>query len=349
MDLRASMRRLGGWAGSVRPARGGGINFVARRDNLHTIETWLPEWAPELRVRVFDYESLPRPEALPSGLWIFADVDRLTPVCQGTAMAAWDGLNARHGRHVRLLNRPGTSLSRKQLLDRALPGRAERFSGPCCGGLAGGQAVSGFPSSRHRTLWRADTAAEQPKRLARRASGRAGAGLSARGHAGGRIPGHQRGRRIPQVFGVPGRRDLHRAACFPFARLAREGVGVGAGRSVDRGGPALPGGQPAFWPRCGRFSIWPASTTAGSTTPCCGAACRPGRSTATRPSCTAGRRTGPTSCRPRPGLPEPWRGRCGKWRGRPYEGRGQNGRRLTKSAPGKTWLDPARHGVISSQ
>ena len=118
MDLRASMRRLGGWAGSVRPARGGGINFVARRDNLHTIETWLPEWAPELRVRVFDYESLPRPEALPSGLWIFADVDRLTPVCQGTAMAAWDGLNARHGRHVRLLNRPGTSLSRKQLLDR---------------------------------------------------------------------------------------------------------------------------------------------------------------------------------------------------------------------------------------
>ena len=78
MDLRASIRRLGGWAG-LRPARSGRINFVARRDNLHTIENWLPEWAPTLRVAIFDFETLPRPDALPPGLWIFADVDRLTP------------------------------------------------------------------------------------------------------------------------------------------------------------------------------------------------------------------------------------------------------------------------------
>ena len=127
MDLRASIRRLGGWAG-LRPTRSAGrINFVARRDNLHTIESWLPDWAPTLRVAIFDYETLPRPDALPPGLWIFADVDRLTPACHGVAVAAWQGLNARYGRHVRLLNKPGISLPRKPLLDRLYRAGRNRF------------------------------------------------------------------------------------------------------------------------------------------------------------------------------------------------------------------------------
>ena len=128
MDFWASIRRVDGWAGGLRPARrGGGINFVARRDNLHTIQNWLPEWAPELRVRIFNYESLPQPEALPPGLWIFADVDRLTPACHGIAVAAWNGLHAKHGRRVRLLNRPGVSLSRKPLLDQLFSTGRNRF------------------------------------------------------------------------------------------------------------------------------------------------------------------------------------------------------------------------------
>ncbi len=115
MRIIRNFRRLGDALNPLRPPQ---ISFVARKDNLHTIRGWLPAWAPKLPVQIFSYEDLPPLAELPPGLWIFADVERLTPATHGIAMAAWDHLHSHYGRRVRLLNRPGASLSRRQLLDR---------------------------------------------------------------------------------------------------------------------------------------------------------------------------------------------------------------------------------------
>jgi hypothetical protein len=107
----------------------GKINFLARRDNLHPIEQFKTDWAPDLHedMRIFTYEDMPRPSRLPTGLWVFADVDRLS-VNHAKATEAWEFLNSTHGPHVRLLNRPGVSLDRKRLLDRLEATGANRFA-----------------------------------------------------------------------------------------------------------------------------------------------------------------------------------------------------------------------------
>jgi hypothetical protein len=77
-------------------------------------------------VRILTYEDSPRASALPDGTFVFADVDRLPPDTTASAAELWDALAAR-GPRVRLLNRPGGSMRRFELL-RALRERgSNRF------------------------------------------------------------------------------------------------------------------------------------------------------------------------------------------------------------------------------
>lgn len=99
------------------------IFYLCMSDNFRPFGAFLRAWGGPLRhrVRMLAYEERPDPAALPDATYIFADVDRMPPRVAETAASLWKSL-AERGDSVRLLNRPGVSLSRYELL-RALHAR----------------------------------------------------------------------------------------------------------------------------------------------------------------------------------------------------------------------------------
>jgi hypothetical protein len=105
------------------------IHYLTAAARFAPMRLFLKDWAPALRrrVRILAYEELPAPAALPDGVYVFADVDRIGPEATAAGAALWEALAAR-GPRVRLLNRPGVSLGRYELLQ-ALHARGwNRFS-----------------------------------------------------------------------------------------------------------------------------------------------------------------------------------------------------------------------------
>ncbi len=66
-------------------------------------------------VRIVPYEHLPLLRCLPAGTFIFADVERLTPVAAEQAAGVWKALAAHRG-DARVLNHPTRSMRRFELL-----------------------------------------------------------------------------------------------------------------------------------------------------------------------------------------------------------------------------------------
>lgn len=93
------------------------IHYLTSADRFAPMRLFLKDWAAPLRrrVRILAYEDRPRASALPDGVFVFADVDRLPPDTTASAAALWDELAVR-GDRVRLLNRPGVSMRRFELL-----------------------------------------------------------------------------------------------------------------------------------------------------------------------------------------------------------------------------------------
>jgi len=93
------------------------IYFLTSAGRFAPMQLYLKDWGARLRrrVRILAYEDRPAPESLPDATYVFADVDRLDPAETAAAAALWQALAAR-GPRVRLLNRPGASLRRAELL-----------------------------------------------------------------------------------------------------------------------------------------------------------------------------------------------------------------------------------------
>ena len=93
------------------------IHYLTAAAKRAPIELYLKDWGVRLRrrVRVLSYEDRPSPRTLADGAFVFADVDRLSADLTDAATALWDALAAR-GERVRLLNRPGVSMRRAELL-----------------------------------------------------------------------------------------------------------------------------------------------------------------------------------------------------------------------------------------
>lgn len=93
------------------------IHYLTAAARSAPMRLFLKDWGAPLRrrVRILAYEDHRRASALPDGTYVFADVDRLPPDSTESASALWDALAAR-GDGVRLLNRPGVSMRRFELL-----------------------------------------------------------------------------------------------------------------------------------------------------------------------------------------------------------------------------------------
>jgi hypothetical protein len=101
------------------------IFYLCMSDNFRPFGAFLRAWGGPVRhrVRMLAYEERPDPGALPDASYVFADVDRMPPRTAEIAASLWKAL-AERGERVRLLNRPGVSLSRYELL-RALHARGQ--------------------------------------------------------------------------------------------------------------------------------------------------------------------------------------------------------------------------------
>ncbi len=93
------------------------IHYLTAANRFAPMRLFLKDWGAPLRrrVRILAYEDHPRASALPDGTFVFADVDRLPPDTTASAAELWAALAAR-GDRVRLLNRPGVSMRRFELL-----------------------------------------------------------------------------------------------------------------------------------------------------------------------------------------------------------------------------------------
>lgn len=93
------------------------IHYLTAAARRAPMDLYLKDWGVRLRrrVRVRAYEERIDPATLPDGTFVFADVDRLDPAQTAAADTLWQALAAR-GSRVRLLNRPGVSLRRAELL-----------------------------------------------------------------------------------------------------------------------------------------------------------------------------------------------------------------------------------------
>jgi hypothetical protein len=93
------------------------VFYLVTRQGHATISQYLRTRGRALApmIRVVLYEHLPFRRALPTGTYVFADVERLTPEQATLAAQAWAAL-VRHGADVRLLNHPTRSMRRVELL-----------------------------------------------------------------------------------------------------------------------------------------------------------------------------------------------------------------------------------------
>ena len=99
------------------------IFYLCILDNYRPFGAFVRAWGWPIRHRLrrLAYEDRLDAAALPDATYIFSDVDRMPPQLAEQAGALWKALSQRGGA-VRLLNRPGVSLPRYELL-RALHAR----------------------------------------------------------------------------------------------------------------------------------------------------------------------------------------------------------------------------------
>ena len=101
--------------------RVGMIHYLVTHAHRYTMDrylesrSWDPAQALDRRIRVVPYHTLPASGELPTGAYIFADLERLTDAERAVAAHVWEQLQ-RAGEGIRLLNHPQRALSRYDLL-----------------------------------------------------------------------------------------------------------------------------------------------------------------------------------------------------------------------------------------
>jgi hypothetical protein len=93
------------------------VVFLLREEHRYTVEDYFQTWGSALapKVAILPYEKLARHRELPSAVYVFADLERLTPYQQALASQVWEQLAAA-GPGFHLLNDPRRSLRRYELL-----------------------------------------------------------------------------------------------------------------------------------------------------------------------------------------------------------------------------------------
>ena len=104
------------------------IWYVVTREHFSTVIEYLATYggAFAARPRVLFYDQLARARRLPSGTYIFSDIERLTPAMAECAAHVWQALSAADTQ-VRLLNHPTRSLQRFELLRTLYKDGVNRF------------------------------------------------------------------------------------------------------------------------------------------------------------------------------------------------------------------------------
>ena len=94
------------------------IHYVVPRLEDFTIREYLELWGREDagRISVVHYEDLPERRELPAGAWVFSALDHLTPAGR-EIVAGLAGTLEKAGPAVRVLNSPGRTLLRFELLE----------------------------------------------------------------------------------------------------------------------------------------------------------------------------------------------------------------------------------------
>lgn len=105
------------------------LHFLLMSDNRGPLRRYYRSWGQPLygRVRLISYDDVGDVDSLPDGTFVFGDGDRLSDAGLAAARRIWDGLAAR-GDRVRLLNKPGLVLGRRQLLRRLYDAGINRFN-----------------------------------------------------------------------------------------------------------------------------------------------------------------------------------------------------------------------------
>jgi hypothetical protein len=93
------------------------IHFLVTRRGRHVLDKYLASWGGDLfdRMRVASYSSLAARSRFEPGTYVFADLERLSPIERAAAAGLWERLARDPERH-RLLNHPERSLGRYELL-----------------------------------------------------------------------------------------------------------------------------------------------------------------------------------------------------------------------------------------
>jgi len=105
------------------------IHYVVTAPHTYTLDPYLDEWAPEMAscIDVITYEELPGRAELPTGVYIFSDLERLSAGQTAAAVQAYKQLSVA-GDRVKLLNHPGRGLRRHELLRKLHKTGLNRFA-----------------------------------------------------------------------------------------------------------------------------------------------------------------------------------------------------------------------------
>lgn len=104
------------------------LHFLVMADNRWPLRRYLRIWGEPLhgRVRLISYEKIRDPAKLNDGVYIFSDIERMSPEGLAEARRIWDALSAR-GSGVQLYNSPHTVLRRRDLLRTLADSGSNRF------------------------------------------------------------------------------------------------------------------------------------------------------------------------------------------------------------------------------
>lgn len=96
------------------------VFYLVTQQHRYAIDLFIQLWAPELRgkVKVVPYERIDDRALLPSGVYIFTDLERLTPKQDAIVRRFHDRLQQLPAGQVRIFNPPDKALGRFELLDR---------------------------------------------------------------------------------------------------------------------------------------------------------------------------------------------------------------------------------------
>jgi hypothetical protein len=104
------------------------IYYLVSPQGYSAIQSFALSWgpAPESRIRLMRYDDLAKVKTLASGVYVFSDLERLSPVEIGLARHVWETLSGA-GPGVRLLNNPSRVLCRYDLQRRLYEMGINRF------------------------------------------------------------------------------------------------------------------------------------------------------------------------------------------------------------------------------